>query len=48
MRIIGIALILVDIWWVYRLGFSDAFSNIGDAICIVLLAVFGAILIAKR
>ncbi len=39
--ILGIALILGDIYWVYRLGFANAFSNFGTAIAIVFLALIG-------
>ena len=45
-RVLGVLVILIDIFWVYRLGFGDAFSDVWSTVAIVVLAAVGLILIA--
>ena len=47
-RIIGAVLILGDIYYVYYIGVSDAMHDFGTAIFIVIIAILGVILLAKR
>ena len=46
-KILGVILILGDIYWVYYLGLEDAFANFGIAIVIVLVATLGGFLLSK-
>jgi uncharacterized membrane protein YbhN (UPF0104 family) len=45
-RVLGVVIIAIDIYWVYRCGFGDAFNDVWQAITIVTLAAIGLILIA--
>ncbi len=43
--LLGVAVLLGDTVWVYRLGLANAFSDFGTAIAIVILAIIGALLL---
>lgn len=45
-RVLGVVIIAIDVYWVYRSGFGDAFNDVWQAITIVTLAAIGLILIA--
>ena len=45
-RVLGVLVILIDIFWVFRLGVGEAFSDVLGTIAIVVLAAVGLILIA--
>ena len=45
-RILGVVIIVIDIYWVSRIGLAEAFGDVFQAITVVTLAVFGLILIA--
>jgi len=46
-KILGLLLILGDIYWMYYLGLDNAFGNFGIAIVIVLVAALGGFLLTK-
>jgi len=47
LKILGVVLILGDIYWVYWLGVEDFFNNFGIAMVIVVVAAIGGFLLSR-
>jgi len=45
-RVLGVIVIAIDAYWVFRLGVGDAFSDVWGTIAIVVLAAVGLVLVA--
>jgi hypothetical protein len=45
-RVLGVLVIAIDAFWVFKLGIGEAFSDVWSTVAIVVLAAVGLILIA--